>query len=830
MLLMHSFSKSSLVASWVRLILISLLSSVLLITSLYGQVFTNISDSVPLNIGFASSDNWGSGVSFYDFNQDGWDDISVCMENDSIVFFMNDNGNLTRLSSFIYGDGIVKHLLWVDYDNDGYLDIFLTVKDGQYRLFKNDGDFNFTDVTVSAGLSLSNASHWGASFADIDNDGYLDLYIAKYSFGFTENDTDKLNQLYHNNGDGTFTNITLSAGVGDSIRASFKGIWFDYDLDGFVDLYVMNDRVHWNNTLYRNNGDLTFTDVTDSAGLRMHSQDPMTLTVGDFDNDGDLDIYLTNTGVIPNLHNKRAHLYVNNGDGTFTNQAEQYGVDCRHWSWGAVWMDYDNDTWQDLFVATGLPLAHMSQDTLNHFYINQGGQGFVLDNSPFPSEYISKSFSVAKGDINNDGYVDIIVMNDEPDEPLLWLNSGGNNNFIKILPKGTLSNRMAIGTWVKIFVGGQQFTKYTFCGENYVGQDSQHLIFGLGSASMVDSVIVTYTSGHTDKYYNLPANSTYVFTEGETLFATIDNSTGTLHCFGDTTLLNIQVDSSTQVFWNTGDTSLSVHAHESGMYYAVLESPHGIVYHSDTVELNFIPSPLIIEDITNVSCHGESDGAITLNEVTMHTLPFNSSILWSDGASSMMISGLSEGTYAYFYTTDYGCEILGEVVIDSPFPLAVSLNIQNDDGNQTGEIDFTVFGGIPPYQTFLDGQLVSASPITNLSQGTYTLEVEDALNCILVNEVLVESTLGMKEFNSSSVGVFPNPNSGKYYIKTTDKIVWSDIKIKVFDYQGRLVYQDVLKLNEAEFLVDNSFLSPGIYTLIISSEESSNSIKLMIDH
>ena len=796
-------------------------------TILLGQTFTNVSDSIPLNIGFSSSDKWGSGVSFYDFNQDGWDDISICMENDSLVFFMNDNGVLIEVSSFVFGDGAVKHLLWVDYDNDGHLDLFVSVKDGQYRLFKNDGNFNFSDVTVAAGLSMSNASHWGASFADIDNDGYLDLYLAKYSAGFLETDLDRLNQLYHNNGDGTFTNITLSAGVGDSIRPSFQGIWFDYDLDGYTDLYVINDRVLWNNTLYRNNGDLTFTDVTEFAGLGMHGQDPMTLTIGDFDNDGDLDIYLTNTGAIPSLQ-KKARLYVNNGDGTFTNQAEQFGVDCSHWSWGALWIDYDNDTWQDLLVATGLPNTVVNQDTLNHFYINQGGQYFTLDNSPFPSEYITKSYSLAKGDINNDGYADILILNNEPDEPFLWQNSGGSNNYIKITPQGTVSNKMAIGTWVKVFVDGQQYTKYTFCGENYIGQDSQHLIFGLSTANNVDSLIVTYTSGHTDKYYNLSVNKSYVVTEGETLTASIVDSSSGFLCVGDTIQINLQGNSFTQVTWSNGDTSNVINVFASGLYYAALQSEQGVLYYSDTVELNFLPAPFLVEDITNISCHGGSDGAITINEVPSHMLPFNSSILWSDSSSTFSLQGLSEGTYFYEYTTDYGCFLSGQVQIESASPILLNINVIDESGNQDGEIDFMIFGGTQPYQSFLDGNLILSSPIENLSQGAYVLTIKDANECIFETTVFIGSLLSNFESPINALQLYPNPNFGMYQLNIELNGSLPISEMTVFDQLGRTVFKDDVMPYETTKIVDNSFLLPGVYTVLLSNESQSFAVKLVI--
>ena len=198
---------------------------VLLSTSaVYSQQFENIADSINLELNYTSSSLWGCGTSFYDFNNDGFDDVTFIKEDDSLHFYENNNGTLVKTTSFVYGEGEVKSVLWVDYDNDGNLDLFVTANNGPYRLFKNDGDYNFTDVSAQVGLDFSNSRTQGAAFADINNNGYLDFYVCKYEFGHTEQDIDKLNQLYRNNGDGTFTNITLSAGVGDSIRASFQAV------------------------------------------------------------------------------------------------------------------------------------------------------------------------------------------------------------------------------------------------------------------------------------------------------------------------------------------------------------------------------------------------------------------------------------------------------------------------------------------------------------------------------------------------------------------------------------------------------------------------------
>ena len=185
-----------------------------------------------------------------------------------------------------------KQILWGDYDNDGDPDLFISVYESPSVLMRNDGDLQFTDVSVDAGIpQIIGHKSFGASWGDYDQDGFIDLYITNYNV--STDDVLVENVLLHNEGDGSFTNQTSSAGVGNGLRQSFGAIWFDYDKNGSLDLYVINDKAIFCNTLYRNAGDGTFDDVSSQTNTDI-AISAMSATAGDFDNDGWIDLYITN--------------------------------------------------------------------------------------------------------------------------------------------------------------------------------------------------------------------------------------------------------------------------------------------------------------------------------------------------------------------------------------------------------------------------------------------------------------------------------------------------------------------------------------------------------
>jgi hypothetical protein len=793
---------------------------------MYGQSFNDVAGSQNIHTGLVSGDRWGSGVSFYDVNNDGWDDLTFAMENDSLLLYINNNGNYVKRNLSIYCNGPVKIVLWVDYDNDGDNDLFMTTFGGQYELYENDGNLNLTNVTVQAGIYSPNSGSYGASFGDFNRDGYLDFYVCKYEHNATAT-SNPTNELYKNNGDGTFTNITQSAGVADGIKATFQSVWIDYNNDGWPDLFVMNDRLPFKNRLFINNKDETFTDIADSVGIDQPQQNPMTSTFGDFDNDEDQDLYLTNTG-----NGFFSEFYVKDTSG-YQEKGNQFGVTINDYSWGATWVDFDNDMWKDLYVAT----AHTSDPNSvpqldSYFFINNNGQSFSNGNSVFNNSTIAASHAVARGDINNDGFYDVVAHNSINNDPFLWQNTGNQNNWIKITAEGTASNKQAVGTLIKVYADTNVFTEYTFCGEQYVSQNSQHLIFGLGQLTTVDSVKLRYISGHTDTYYNPSINTHHYFKEGETLSESVQIIGDTATCTGnDYTKLVLNGQGYQSVFWNNGVHSDTLEVTNSGSYYAEITTSHDVSFTTDTVNVNYHSTPFLMESATDISCYGDSTGEIQVEPYdSSFSTPYE--IIWSTGDTGNTVSNLKSGEYVYFYSDYNGCEDSGMVLIDEPQELFAQSVAQDVVAGNDGFVDVLVYGGTPPYSYSWNGNSQSP-PYDSLSAGQYFLEVSDANSCELFDTVIIDSAQGpstglANESTNNDALIYPNPVNDDFINVNLPKN-WDISRVEILDPTGRLVAFKKAG-SDRKMRIDISKIGNGLYFIRFYRENDILTTKKLIRH
>ena len=467
--------------------------------------FDDVAAQIGVNYSYGDSE-YGGGVSFADFDNDGWDDITYTSENGVDIYFLkNTNGDFNLVSfSGISNTNKTKQVIWVDYDNDGDKDLFITALEGKNSFYINDGEMNFTDISSSIGIFQTDLFTYGASFGDIDNDGDLDLFISNRS------PVDH-NYLYRNDS-GTYVDITNSSGISLEGQLSFCSIFFDYDKDGLQDIYVSNDKEENINRLYKNLGDGVFQDVSDfsNAGVDVSA---MSTTLGDFNNDGWFDIYITNTpfsqisSIVGNV------LLKNNGDGTFTNIATETGTSFDSLGWGSVFLDADNDGLLDLYVSSSLDGS--AQFLSSAFYHQQNDETFIIPQDIGFSSDLRESYSNAIGDINNDGKPEIVVVNDTENN-FLWQNNTSNqNNWLKVKLEGVISNRDGIGNTIEINVDGQSQYRYTLAGEGYLSQNSFYEFFGIGEADEVDYVKVTWTAtGETETINNISSNQSIIIKEG----------------------------------------------------------------------------------------------------------------------------------------------------------------------------------------------------------------------------------------------------------------------------------------------------------------------------
>ncbi len=472
----------------------------------YAQLaFDDVADQIGVDYSYGDSE-YGGGVSFADFDNDGWDDITYASENGvDLYFFKNTNGvfNLVTFNG-ISNTSKAKQVIWVDYDNDGDKDFFVTAIEGKNAFYSNDGEMNFTDISSTIGIFQTDLFTYGASFGDIDNDGDLDLFISNRS-------PEDHNYLYRNDS-GIYVDITGTSGISLEGQLSFCSIFFDYDKDGLQDIYVSNDKEENINRLYKNLGDGVFQDVSESsnAGVDVSA---MSTTLGDFNNDGWFDIYITNTPFSQVSSIQGNVLLKNNGDGTFTNVATETGTSFDSVGWGSVFLDADNDGLLDIYVSS----SENGNGSLisSAFYHQQDDETFIIPQDIGFNTDLRESYTNAIGDINNDGKPEIVVGNDT-DNNFLWQNNTINeNNWLKVKLEGVVSNKDGIGNTIEINVDGQSQYRYTLAGEGYLSQNSFYEFFGTGLSNLIDYVKVTWTStGATETFNNIEANQSITIKEG----------------------------------------------------------------------------------------------------------------------------------------------------------------------------------------------------------------------------------------------------------------------------------------------------------------------------
>ena len=422
-----------------------------------------------------------------------------------------------------------------DYDNDGNRDIFVT-NFGQNVLYRNRGDGTFSDVTLQAGISNDKLFSAGCAFADYDNDGWLDLVVVNYVLLDLENAPDcsqngipaycrpedfAPDRIYRNNGNGTFTDVSQEVGL-TSLGRGLGAIWTDVDNDGWLDLYIANDREV--NFLYHNNGNGTFTEIGELNGLALNehgdTESSMGIDTADYDNDGDLDVILTHYQAETNT------LYQNDGKGIFwdvTAQSHLGEPTLIPLAWGTGFVDFDNDGWLDLFFANGH--LHDNIEKLeevgtykqrNQLFYNQGGDTFAdLSAVSGDGMLIEKSSRGAVfGDYDNDGDLDILVMNinDAPD--LLRNDTAPKHNWLRIRLVGVKSNRDGIGAKVRFQLGEMTLLREVKSGSSYLSQNPLRLHVGLGTAEKVDRLIVDWQKGVQDVIENVQCNQWLTIKEG----------------------------------------------------------------------------------------------------------------------------------------------------------------------------------------------------------------------------------------------------------------------------------------------------------------------------
>jgi hypothetical protein len=497
----------------------------------------------------------GSGAVFFDYDNDGDVDLYIVNAADlpgftsltpptNVLYRNNGDGTFTDVTDLAgvghtgYGVGCAA----ADYNNDGYRDLYVT-NYGPNVLYRNNGNGAFTDVTEAAGVG---DGRWSTScaFLDYDLDGYLDLYVVNYmKFSVEENrwwetkgirtycsPADQIagsvfvsesDALYRNNGDGTFTDVSQSAGIaiGGLGLAIAVG---DYDNDGDPDIHVANDMEA--DFLFQNDGDGAFTNIAPLAGTGYDENgmpgSGMGAAFGDYDGDGYLDLIVSNASAMP------AFLFHNEQSGLFSDVSFASGIGgatLPYFKWAVDFVDFDNDGWMDVFVANGHLQSNIAlfsdatypqQDLL---FRNRGDGKFVDASEETGLTRLPKKVSrgAAFGDYDNDGDIDIFLNNSNQTANLLRNDGGANNHWLTIQTVGTTSNRDGVGTRIKATVGSLIQIREARSGSSYLSQNDHRVHFGLGDHTKVEQLEIRWPSGLIERFFDVRTDRHITVIEGK---------------------------------------------------------------------------------------------------------------------------------------------------------------------------------------------------------------------------------------------------------------------------------------------------------------------------
>lgn len=717
-------------------------------SSLHGQYFTTASSgTITTDVGESAGTAW------IDYDNDG--DLDLFTTNFSSTnnfLYENDGlGGFTRiLSGSIVNDGSSSTAsTWADYDNDGDLDVFVSVGlGGNNKLYRNEGGGSFTEI-LTGDIVTNGGSSSSACWGDYDNDGLVDLFVS--------NNLGENNFLYHNDGGGSFTRIVVGSIVNDG-GFSIGATWIDFNNDNLLDLYVTNGDSPQANFLYKNNGSGTFTSIL-IGSVVTDTQNSRGNCWADFDNDGDMDLF------IPTYDNEVNSFYINNGDETFTKLLIGAIVNTNTYSIGAQWGDINNDGNIDLVVGN----AHFSGGTAseNIIYINNGDGTFteISSSEPFVDQDLS-TVGVALGGYDKDGHLDISAVSNQSDLNSLYHNTGSSNNWVDLLIEGSVSNWASLGAKInlKANIGGMDVwqTREVQSITGTKSQNSLNVEVGLGDASIIDSIIVEWPSGIVCYFTNVAVNDFYFIHESCQLSTEcLDPAAGFEYSengldldFTDTS----STTGSTTYWWDFGDGDFSS-----------LQHPDHVYTSAGTYTVCLIVTDSCTSD---TACQ-----VITVNNCIDPAADF----IWSDSGLDVDFFNTSTGTAGATYWWDFG------------------------DAN---------------YSSLENPNHVYSAP------GTYTvcLTFTDSCDTDSVCEDITITNVGVHELGDGILAVYPNPFNNELTINLNDSAEAGTIKL--FDLTGRVVLQRSSS-GSTSLVLPVADLTKGVYLLEVATTKGIWSTKVI---
>lgn len=492
---------------------------------LHAQVFTNQADAFGITQ-YNWNGHFGAALSVADWNDDGWPDLTFGSSNGALRTYKNIEGTGFEMIPLPWSElNETKALIWADLDNDGDDDLFIQEISGRVGILHNMGQqgFEAMDIPFLANVVTEAA---GASCADYDNDGDLDIHLARYVEDPVYEGAANRNVLLRNDGNFQFTDVSQTSGIDVYHRASFLGTWWDYNHDGHQDLFVINDK-SFPNAVFENQGDGTFVDMAASLGADVNF-DCMSFSLGDMNSDGLQDIFHTNTYFAGDGLGSKLLVQNASGGFTESAAQHNLAIDAFCWGavWLDVDNDMDLDIYvaeHDGLQPYGLNHLYENNVVSDDTTLEDEGTFQPFGTDVFDLDYMN-SHVVASADLDRNGWVDFVVHNVGNHKARIWMNGGFDNgyNSLTLGLVGTLSNPQGAGAVITVHTATSSQSKVVCLGENYLSQESEYKTFGL-KTDVIDSVQVDWPSGLSEMFlpeeHGLEPGTWHVLTEGESLCA-----------------------------------------------------------------------------------------------------------------------------------------------------------------------------------------------------------------------------------------------------------------------------------------------------------------------
>lgn len=669
-----------------------------------------------------NSGEYGGGVTVYDINNDGWDDVSYPTADDSVLTYINNQG-VFELHRFFAQNGDGRQIVFGDYDNDGDADALIATSGGYPSLYEQVGDLEFVDVSYKLNISSMAPSFLsGCNFVDFNQDGLLDIYVSNYLYT-----SPSRCYLFINNGDGNYTESAADYGMMSENRFILNSVFADFNNDQKLDFWVGNDRTHKEQLFLKNPGN-SYSPTTPDASLSLVIN-TMSVSPCDYDRDGDLDIYLANS--------EMGNCLMNNTAGAFSNVADATPFELNRFCWGALWIDLHNDMWSDLLVATRE--NYINFQTKDAILMNSQG---VITNQEYSFSFndVDGTYAFAKGDFNNDFRPDFSVAHDGLTHHEYVINQFTQSHAVGLTLEGTTCNRDAFGSQIHYFVEGQQVNENLYSGFGYCSQNSKRFLLACGNHAGIDSLQVVWPTGQSEWWYNLTTETNFHLVEGEGNKVFADWNSEYAICPNESITLSLPLG--LVGVWSNGFVGNELTVTEPGEYFATINGQAQTQTVLVTTEVN------ALADISFASphCFDEASGRIELSSGQALSVMINGS------SQNLPLNNLGVGTYTIEWISNGGCIYSDEISLSNPEPLAATISTADMVcvENQFSQLNIDqVLNFTYPFDVVLN----SSEVITVESESSLPMQI--ALNTAGVYDLMLIDDLGCQYTTSFVVDLAP---------------------------------------------------------------------------